>query len=77
MKAIERIGHIDHEGNLQIETPLAVTNQQVRVIVLVPESDDIQDDTWLKSMNTNDAFNFLKEPEEDIYSLSDGKPYQS
>jgi len=68
MKAIETIGHIDHEGNLQIKTPLGLTNQQVRVIVLVPESNDIQNDIWLKSMSTNDAFSFLNEPEEDIYS---------
>jgi len=77
MKAIETIGHIDHEGKLQIERPLNVVNQKVRVIVLVPENDDIEDNAWLKAMNTNDAFSFLNEPEEDIYSLADGKPYQS
>ena len=76
MKAIETTGHIDHEGKLQIKHPLALTNRQVKVIVLVPEGDDIQDDEWLKAVGTSDSFDFLNEPEEDIYTLSDGKPYQ-
>jgi len=49
----------------------------VKVIVLVPEDDDIQDDKWLKAIGTSDSFSFLNEPEEDIYILSDGKPYQA
>ena len=76
MKAIETTGHIDQEGKLQIKHPLALTNREVKVIVLIPEDDDIQDDTWLKVIGTSDSFDFLNEPEEDIYSLSDGKPYQ-
>jgi len=74
MKAIETAGQIDEKGRLQIDTPLTVTNKRVKIIILLPEDDDIQDDVWLKAMSTNDAFSFLNEPEEDIYTLSDGKP---
>jgi PHD/YefM family antitoxin component YafN of YafNO toxin-antitoxin module len=30
---------------------------------------------WLKSVVINPAFDFLKEPEEDIYTLADGEPF--
>jgi hypothetical protein len=34
------------------------------------------DDTeWLKAAACNPVFDFLKDPEEDIYSLEDGRPF--
>jgi len=30
---------------------------------------------WLRAAATNPAFDFLKGPEEDIYTLADGKPF--
>jgi PHD/YefM family antitoxin component YafN of YafNO toxin-antitoxin module len=30
---------------------------------------------WLKSVVINPAFDFLKDPEEDIYTLADGEPF--
>ena len=30
---------------------------------------------WLKATVRNPAFDFLKKPEEDIYTLADGKPF--
>ncbi|NEQ31405.1 MAG: hypothetical protein F6K04_10420 [Leptolyngbya sp. SIO4C5] len=53
-------------------------NTQVRVIVLVEEveTDDIQEADWLHSAAQNSAFDFLSDPEEDIYNVGDGKPFQ-
>jgi hypothetical protein len=31
---------------------------------------------WLKAAANNPVFAFLQDPAEDIYSLSDGKPFQ-
>ena len=45
MKAIEATGKIDQEGNLVLDQPIQGTTypHQVRVIVLVPEQEEIED----------------------------------
>ena len=44
-----------------------------------PELDasDIDEQEWLRSMTSNPTFDFLKDPQEDIYSPDDGRPFQS
>ncbi len=37
-------------------------------------ADDIDEQTWLQAIATNPSFAFLHDPEEDIYTLADGKP---
>ena len=49
------------------------------VLVLIPEQEDkevadIDEIEWLRAAAANPAFEFLKEPEEDIYTLADGRP---
>lgn len=38
-------------------------------------ADEITEQEWLKAASSNPVFDFLKDPEEDIYTLSDGKPF--
>jgi hypothetical protein len=45
------------------------------VIILVPEEAEIDESRWLEAAASNEAFAFLNDPEEDIYSLLDGKPF--
>jgi len=40
------------------------------------KADDFDETLWLKAAATNPAFDFLNDPEEDIYTLADGKPLQ-
>ena len=49
----------------------------MRVILLYPDEQqgDIDETEWLYAAATSPAFDFLKEPEEDIYSLNDGRPF--
>ena len=61
--------------NFQLDP--AMRDAQVRVIVLVEEANDLSDDDWLKAATQNPAFGFLQDSEEDIYSVSDGKPFKS
>ncbi len=42
---------------------------------LLPDQTDIDEREWLRAAATNPAFDFLKEPEEDIYTLANGKPF--
>ncbi len=76
MQAIETTAEIDQSGNLKLLTPLRLRNQKVRVIILLPEGDDIDDKSWLLAIQ-NPAFDFLNEPEEDIYTIQDGNPIKN
>lgn len=45
------------------------------------DREDLQNDSepnapeWLHAVANNPAFDFLKNPEEDIYTITDGKPF--
>lgn len=43
--------------------------------ILIPDQADIDEREWLQAATTNPAFDFLKEPEEEIYTPTDGKPF--
>jgi len=76
-KALEVAGSIDEQQQLHLDTPLPIVGPtRVRVIILIPEQTDIDEPEWLRAATTNPAFDFLKEPEEDIYTLADGKPFR-
>lgn len=36
---------------------------------------EVNEAEWLKASLSNPAFEYLRDPEEDIYSISDGKPF--
>jgi hypothetical protein len=75
-KAIETTGTVDEQQRLLLDEPLPFAGpSRVRVIILVEEASDIDEAEWLQAAASNPAFDFLKEPEEDIYSLDDGKPF--
>lgn len=42
---------------------------------LVYNEAEISETEWLKAAATNPAFDFLSDPEEDIYTLANGKPF--
>ena len=46
----------------------------MRVIILLPE-DETTEKEWLHAAATDPAFDFLKDPAEDIYTLADGRPF--
>lgn len=75
MTAIEVTGMIDENHQLKLDRPLPLAGPlPVRVIVLYSTADDFDESLWLKAAAANPAFDFLNDPEEDIYTLADGKP---
>ena len=75
-KAIEVTATIDANRQLVLNEPLPVVGPtKVRVIILLSEEADIDEKEWLRSASVNPAFDFLREKEEDIYTLADGKPF--
>ena len=81
MKAIESKGTINEKGKLEVEQLFEEHGKKVKVLVLIEEESEYQygeqDGSEYQSMvKENPAFDFLKEEEEDLYSLEDGKPFK-
>jgi hypothetical protein len=75
-RAIETMGIIDAQRRLVLDEQLPVVGPtKVRVIILLSEETDIDEMEWLRAAAANPAFDFLKEPEEDIYTLAAGRPF--
>ena len=76
MTAIEMTGTVDENRQLVLDGTLPVTGPvRVRVLVLYPISDEWDEAEWLRSAARNPAFESLSDPEEDIYTLADGKRF--
>lgn len=78
VRAVETTGVIDDRRQLWLDTPLPVVGpSRVRIIVLIPEEEykEISESEWLYAAAINPAFDVLKEPGEDIYTLADGRPF--
>ena len=76
MNAIETTGFVDAQHQLRLDEPLPIAGPSpVRVIILVPDADEISEAAWTKAAAANPAFDFLKEEAEDIYTRNDGKPF--
>jgi hypothetical protein len=77
-QAIETTGTIDSQHHLVLDETLPVTGPtQIRVSHLPPEDSDISETEWLQAAAANPAFDFLKDPGEDVYTLSDGDRFMN
>jgi hypothetical protein len=79
MTAIEMTGIVDENHQLKLDGVLPIAGpKRVRVIVLSPLTeiaDDWNEMEWLKASLSNPVFEYLRDPEEDIYTIKDGKPF--
>ena len=77
MKAIEINTKTDKLGYLKINYPINKRESMVRIIILVDEQNDDMDEEklWMNTISSNAAFDFLKDSNENIYSLTDGEPF--
>ena len=77
LTALETTGTIGQNGKIEIDETFSVdAPTSVRVIVLFSEAEDIAENEWMKAGSNNEAFDFLNDAGEDIYSLTDGKPIE-
>jgi hypothetical protein len=76
MKAIEISSKTDKSGRLKIDYKLDKAERKVRVIILFDDDNAEEDEErlWMYSVSNNPAFEFLQDPEEDVYSINDGEP---
>jgi hypothetical protein len=60
---------LDEPYDLPANAPLMVT--------LLPASPDTDsEEVWLRAAASSDAFAFLADPAEDIYTVADGEPFR-
>jgi hypothetical protein len=75
MKAIEVIDTIEEGCRVRLDEPVpAAVGERVRLIMLVGE-DEATEQERLQAATHGGAFDFLKHPEEDLYTLKHGKPF--
>ncbi len=75
LRAIETTGTVDERRQLRLDEPLpAAVSGKVRVIVLISE-EDAEEREWMRAAAANPAFDFLNDPEEDVYNPEDGRPF--
>ena len=83
MKTIETTGIINDSNIIKINENISVKylNKSVRLFILLQDNekdtDDIDEQLWLKSVSKNSAFDFLHDEDENIYSITDGKPFNN
>jgi hypothetical protein len=49
-------------------------NANLMVTLLPSPSDTDSEEAWLRAASSSDAFSFLADPVEDIYTIADGEP---
>ena len=75
-KAIEARGTIDNDHRLILDESLPIVGpKRVRVIILLGEEEELREASWLKAASSNEAFDLLNGPGEDVYTMADGKPF--
>ncbi len=76
MRAVEMTGTVDENSQLKLDGVVPMSGpKRVRVIILSSADEEIDEKMWLQAAASNPAFAFLADPEEDIYSRTDGKPF--
>jgi hypothetical protein len=76
MTAIETTGTVDENHRLKLDEALPLSGpMRVRVIVLYPKAEGVEEEDWLRAAASSPAFQGLEAPEEDVYSLEDGEPF--
>lgn len=72
LRAIDTSATLTQPNQLLLDQALPDMNtKKIRVIILLPQADDINEADWLRAAASNPALDFLKDPREDIYTKAD------
>jgi uncharacterized alpha/beta hydrolase family protein len=76
MSVIEINSKTDSKGLLKFNYNLKKSNRRVKILIMVDDNKKTSDEEalWMQSIVTNPAFDFLNDPAEDIYTITDGEP---
>jgi len=73
---------IEKDGSVRLPKKVKLSGPRRAILTILDESwpieenaDDWNEMEWLKASMSNPAFEYLRDPQEDIYTLRDGKPF--
>ncbi len=76
MPTVALQAHYDGE-HIILDEPYELSPNASLMVTLLPfTSDADSEDAWLRSATSSDAFAFLADPAEDIYTAADGEPFR-
>jgi hypothetical protein len=75
MPTVALRAHYDGEHIILDEPYEIPANSSLMVTVLPIPADGDPEKDWLQAAMSSDAFAFLADPGEDIYAITDGKPF--
>ena len=75
MRAIEIQSKTDSKGHLKLDYQLDRFDTPVKVLILIDEKDSDEEKLWLNAVSKSKSFDFSKDVDEDIYSLTDGEKF--
>ena len=76
MPTVALQAHYDGEHIVLDEPYDLPANASLMVTLLPSTSDADSEDAWLRAAVSSDAFAFLADPAEDIYTAADGEPFR-
>ena len=76
MPTVALQAHYDGEHIVLDEPYDLPANASLIVTLLPPASEADSENAWLRAAACSDAFAFLAEPAEDIYTAADGEPFR-
>jgi hypothetical protein len=76
MPTVALQAHYDGK-HIVLDDPYNLPANASLIVTLLPsKSDADSEDVWLRVVAPSDAFAFLAEPAEDIYTATDGEPFR-
>lgn len=76
MPTVALQAHCDGEHIVLDEPYNLPANASLMVMLLPPTTDTDSEDAWLRAVASSEAFAFLRNPAEDLYTASDGEPFR-
>jgi hypothetical protein len=77
MPTVALQAHYDGE-RIILDEPFDLPVHALLIVTVLPPAPDPGADTeevWLRAIGSSDAFAFLNDPAEDVYTLEDGEPF--
>ena len=76
MPAVTLQAHYDGRQIVLDEPYDLPVNAHLMVTLLPASTDSDSEQNWLRAASSSDAFTFLSDPAEDVYTLADGEPFR-
>ena len=78
MPTVALQAHYDGE-KIVLDEPFDLPTDAALIVTVLPASVELESDSeeiWLRATAASEAFTFLSDPSEDIYTVKDGEPFR-